>query len=164
MSMALSGQHGWAVPSRWDGGTALRPDECRACDNLAGAQGQSFCRCSSIRPCRPQAVPLRPTSEGGQFARELFEQLNPLWRRKARLVLPLGLPPLAAWVVAMAVQFPHWRQLMIAVGIGTGLAMAIVLLDSPPEWIDKWRRGWHGERSTANGLRPLESRGCGARS
>lgn len=97
--------------------------------------------------------------EAGQFAREHFEQLNRAWKRRARLALPFALLPLAGWALLMALLLPHQRQLFIGVGIGGAMALAAYTLDSPPEWIDKWRRGWHGERDTAKALRPLERHG-----
>lgn len=106
------------------------------------------------------ALMFRPAPpEAGRFAREHFEQLNRSWRRRARRLLPLALLPIAAWVALMAILFPHLRQLMIGIGFGAAIALAVDALDSPPEWIDKWRRGWHGERNTAKALRPLERRG-----
>lgn len=47
----------------------------------------------------------------------------------------------------------------VGVGLGAGAAAAIVLFDSPPAHIERWRTGADGEKATARQLRPLLERG-----
>ncbi|MEA2210662.1 MAG: hypothetical protein QOF83_610 [Solirubrobacteraceae bacterium] len=44
-------------------------------------------------------------------------------------------------------------------GVGAGLGALMVWVDSPPERIDRWRRGAQGEKDTARALRPLVRQG-----
>jgi hypothetical protein len=98
-------------------------------------------------------------SEAGQFAREHFEQVYRPWRKRARIALTIGMIPIAGWTAIVVLLFPRHRELTIGAGVGAALGMSMCLLDSPPEWIDKWRRGWHGERRTEKALRPLQRAG-----
>jgi hypothetical protein len=44
-------------------------------------------------------------------------------------------------------------------GLGAGAAAALVLFDSPPGHIERWRTGFDGEKATARRLRPLLAHG-----
>jgi nuclease-like protein len=78
------------------------------------------------------------------------------WHRRKRttfavIFLVLLLPPL---VVVLTVDSTYWRLLAAFLG-GAFLGMGMYAWDSPPEHIDRWRRGAEGERQTAKALRAL---------
>ena len=54
-----------------------------------------------------------------------------------------------------AVLQPDRLELYSGIGIGVALAMAVMFLDSPPHYIERWRQGAEGEQATAKALRPL---------
>jgi hypothetical protein len=53
----------------------------------------------------------------------------------------------------------HNSGLLIGVGLGAGAEAAMVLFDSPPAYIERWRIGAEGEKATARQLGPLRRRG-----
>jgi hypothetical protein len=69
-------------------------------------------------------------------------------------------------VLPIAVELPiallthaHHSGLLIGVGLGAGAAAAMVLFDSPPAHVGRWRIGADGEKATARQFRPLCGRG-----
>jgi hypothetical protein len=50
---------------------------------------------------------------------------------------------------------PEHLELFLGMGLGATLAMAIILFDSPPHHIERWRQGAEGERATAKALRRI---------
>src|SRR3954451_17974120 len=44
-------------------------------------------------------------------------------------------------------------------GLGVSFAMVLVLADSPPPRIERWRQAAHGEKATAKALKPLIRKG-----
>lgn len=97
--------------------------------------------------------------QAGQFAREHYQALRRKWLGQVVPVLPIVLIPVAGYALLMSRLFPQYRSGMVWLGVGVTCGIVVVLLDSPPEWIAKWQRGWHGERRTAKALRRLEKRG-----
>ena len=71
------------------------------------------------------------------------------------LVAPLT----AAGMVLFALIWPSLWQFFAGCTTGMLMTMYMCLIDSPPEWIDRKRRGRDGERRTERRLRPLERRG-----
>lgn len=65
----------------------------------------------------------------------------------------------AAPQLLLALLFTQYRQFFIGLAVGTALSMYLWAIDSPPEWIERKRRGRDGERSTERELAPLERRG-----
>jgi hypothetical protein len=49
--------------------------------------------------------------------------------------------------------------LLVGFALGAGAAAAMVLFDSPPAHIERWRSGAEGEKATARKLRPLLDHG-----
>jgi hypothetical protein len=97
--------------------------------------------------------------EPGGFAHRRFLEVYAPWRVKVRRIFPLAVVPLVGWLVAVSVIWPRQFQLLLGIAIGAMLALYADLVDSPPEWIDKWRRGRDGERRTHRELRRLANAG-----
>ena len=55
--------------------------------------------------------------------------------------------------------WPAWIQFYAGIALGLVLATYLWVLDSPPEWIERKRRGRDGERRTERELEPLEKDG-----
>ena len=66
---------------------------------------------------------------------------------------------MAAFMMSLAWLWPQWSQFVVGCTFGMLAAMYMCLIDSPPEWIDRKRRGRDGERRTERRLRPLERSG-----
>lgn len=54
---------------------------------------------------------------------------------------------------------PQRMEFFVGLGVGVTSAMVMILLDSPPWHIERWRQGAEGEKLTAKALRPLTRRG-----
>lgn len=93
--------------------------------------------------------------EAGGFANTRFLDVYEPWRKTVRLVLPLALLPMVGVLGVGALLWPAWLEFYAGAAVGTALTMYAWAIDSPPEWIDKWRRGRDGERQTARALRGL---------
>jgi hypothetical protein len=76
-----------------------------------------------------------------------------------RIAFALVAPGLVAITLPFGLLMPHWRQLYAGCILGALLAMYACLVDAPPEWIERKRRGRDGERRTASRLRPLTRHG-----
>lgn len=104
-------------------------------------------------------LPRRRQPGAGRYADEWFWTTYRPWRRKARIVFAFIALPVSAIVMAVAAVWPGWWQFSAGMTLGALSAMYICLIDSPPEWIDRKRRGRDGERRTERRLRPLERGG-----
>jgi hypothetical protein len=71
----------------------------------------------------------------------------------------VALAELAVAVALGAVLQPDHMGFYWGLGLGIGLTTLIALGDSPPEHIDRWRRGAYGEKATARKLRRLTREG-----
>lgn len=92
----------------------------------------------------------------GGFARERFKVRRRAWRRRFWWAFPLiAILPIAVELPIALLTHPSHRGFWIGIGIGAGTAAALVLFDSPPPHIERWRSGGDGEKSTARTLRPL---------
>lgn len=92
----------------------------------------------------------------GSFARERFRVRRRAWRRRFWWAFPLvAILPIAVELPIALLTHPSHRGFWIGIGIGAGAAAALVLFDSPPAHIERWRSGADGEKSTARTLRPL---------
>jgi hypothetical protein len=98
--------------------------------------------------------------QAGGFARQRFRHRRRAWRRRHWWAFPLVaiVPIAAALPIALLAQTRH-SALWVGVGLGAGAAAAMVLFDSPPAHIERWRTGADGEKATARKLRPLLARG-----
>ena len=71
-------------------------------------------------------------------------------------ILPIG----GAVEVAVAAGVgaalrPDHLELYVGIGLGIAIATVLLVLDSPPHHIERWRQGAQGEQATAKALRPL---------
>src|SRR5688572_4197066 len=101
----------------------------------------------------------RREARAGRRANEWFWNTYRPWRRKRRMAFAFVAPAMAGLVVAPALIWPDWWQFYAGCAFGVLAAMYATLIDSPPEWIERKRRGRDGERWTEKSLRPLERRG-----
>lgn len=75
-------------------------------------------------------------------------------------VLSLGLPGARPNSLRGGVVFhTSLADWSLGLALGALLAMWVWIWDSPPEHIDRWRRGADGERRTARRLKPLRKDG-----
>lgn len=96
----------------------------------------------------------------GGFARERFKVRRRAWRRRFWWAFPLlAILPIAVELPIALLTHPSDQGFWIGIAIGAGTAAALVLFDSPPAHIERWRNGADGEKSTARTLRPLLRRG-----
>lgn len=102
---------------------------------------------------------LRRTHRAGRHADDRFWATYRPWRRKARFGFVIVALLTMAMMMSFALIWPSWRQFVAGCTVGILVAMYVCLIDSPPEWIDRKRRGRDGERRTEQRLRPLERRG-----
>jgi hypothetical protein len=103
----------------------------------------------------------RGAPKAGQSAEQRFETLARAWRRRTlRPVLFVAATLVIALTIAGTLaqgQAKFWLGLMV----GATMALYVALRDSPPAYIENWRKGSDGERRTARALRPLEREGWG---
>ena len=75
-------------------------------------------------------------------------------------MLPLAVAPVVAVSLALALLLvPERSGFFVGFGVGAAAALVVILFDSPPWHIERWRLGAEGERQTAKALRPLTRRG-----
>src|SRR5215210_3581551 len=93
--------------------------------------------------------------QAGRSADERFQAGLALWRTRRRRAFAVvgAVCLLPAAVVYFAAPTP-WRTIALFLG-GAFFGMLAFAWDSPPEFIESWRRGAEGERRTAKALRPL---------
>ena len=101
----------------------------------------------------------RRTYRAGRFADAWFDATYRDWRRTVQWKFLLVLPVVAAPHLLCALLFADYRQFFVGLAVGTSIATYLWAIDSPPEWIERKRRGRDGERSTEKELAPLERRG-----
>src|SRR3954467_12133949 len=95
----------------------------------------------------------------GQHADSWFWHTYRPWRRRARFAFLVIAPVEIAIMMSLSLLTPGMRQFYAGVTVGMLVAMYVCLIDSPPEWIDRKRRGRDAERSVEKQLLPLEHRG-----
>jgi hypothetical protein len=71
----------------------------------------------------------------------------------------LALVVVAGPQVLLALLVLDYRQFFVGLAVGTALTFYLWAIDSPPEWIERKRRGRDGERSTERALERLERAG-----
>jgi hypothetical protein len=101
----------------------------------------------------------RRTFRAGRYADAWFARAYGEWRRKMRWRFLLVVPVVAGPPLLFALVFADYRQFFAGLAVGSALASYLWAIDSPPEWIERKRRGRDGERSTEKELAPLERRG-----
>lgn len=98
--------------------------------------------------------------EAGHFADRRFRERRRAWRRRVWWALSLGVMPVIAACLGLALLLaPERLEFFVGLGVGAAAAMVLILIDSPPWHIERWRLGAEGERQTAKALRPLTRRG-----
>jgi hypothetical protein len=78
------------------------------------------------------------------------------YRSHARWILAAFFGPFMLLGVAGLFVVGHPGAWAAGVVVGAGAGAVLALRDSPPEYVDKWRRGAEGERKTARALRRLD--------
>ena len=71
----------------------------------------------------------------------------------------LVLPVVAIPQLILGLLFADYRQFFVGLAVGSALTTYLWAIDSPPEWIERKRRGRDAERSTEKELEPLERLG-----
>jgi hypothetical protein len=98
--------------------------------------------------------------EAGHFADRRFRERRRAWRRRVWWVFPLSVIPVIAACLGLALLLaPEQLGFFVGFGVGAAAAMVLILIDSPPWHIERWRLGAEGERQTAKALRSLTRRG-----
>ena len=98
--------------------------------------------------------------EAGHFADRRFRERRRAWRRRVWWALPLCVAPVVAACLGLALLVaPEQLGFFVGFGLGAAAAMALILIDSPPWHIERWRLGAEGEKRTAKALRPLTRHG-----
>jgi hypothetical protein len=67
--------------------------------------------------------------------------------------------PIGIELPIMLLTHAQHSELWAGVALGAGLGTVMVLFDSPPAHIERWRTGADGEKATARQLRPLLKQG-----
>lgn len=99
-------------------------------------------------------------NRAGFSATTRFRQRRRAWLSRIWWTLPaLVLCPAATVAVLMQILHAGHTAFALGFGVGAGLGALMVWVDSPPERIDRWRRGAQGEKDTARALRPLVRQG-----
>ncbi len=98
--------------------------------------------------------------DAGQFADERFRARRRAWWRRVWWIFPT----LAVFEVAVCVGLglllqPEHMGFFWGFGLGLAAAIVMVLADSPPHHIERWRQGAEGEKATAKALRRLVADG-----
>ena len=98
-------------------------------------------------------------SGAGGYAQDRYAEGLTSWRRRLqRTVLPFCAPVFAAGLV-IALVAPDPLQWFAGFGAAASASIYLMLRESPPQFVDKWRRGAEGERATARMLGPLRREG-----
>lgn len=95
----------------------------------------------------------------GRGAHEWYVATLRPWRSTMRLRTVVALAPVVAGFAGLALIWPDWLPFYAGMAGGTAVTVCVWALDSPPEWIERKRRGRDGERRTERLLRPLEREG-----
>jgi hypothetical protein len=95
----------------------------------------------------------------GEFARARFRARRRAWRLRLWWAFPvLAILELAIFA-ALGLVLPAYREFLWGVGVGVSAALVLLLADSPPQHVERWRQGAEGEQATAKALRRLTRRG-----
>src|SRR4051812_48820999 len=94
-------------------------------------------------------------TNAGSSAKRHFDAIYKPWRRGFRRRFALLTIGMLATATAVSVLFPRYAALYWVATAALLWATYDSMVDSPPEWIDNWRRGAEGERKTARRLKRL---------
>jgi hypothetical protein len=102
---------------------------------------------------------LRDRKEAGRSADERFQAGLTAWRKRRRKAFAVvGAVCIAPAAIAYFTAPTPWNEISLFLA-GAFFGMLAFAWDSPPEFIESWRRGAEGERRTAKALRPLTRHG-----
>lgn len=98
--------------------------------------------------------------DAGKFADQRFRARRRAWWRRVWWIFPT----LAVFEVAVCVGpglllQPEHMGFFWGLGLGLAAAMVMVLADSPPHHIERWRQGADGEKATARALQRVVADG-----
>lgn len=98
--------------------------------------------------------------DAGKFADQRFRARRRAWWRRVWWIFPT----LAVFEVAVCVGLglllqPEHMGFFWGLGLGLAAAMVMVLADSPPHHIERWRQGADGEKATARALQRVVADG-----
>jgi len=96
----------------------------------------------------------------GGFAWDRFAARRRLWRRRVWWAFPtVFVTPIAvALPIALLTHAAH-TGFWAGFALGAGAGAALLMFDSPPAHIERWRTGSDGEKATTRQLRPLLKQG-----
>jgi hypothetical protein len=91
----------------------------------------------------------------GRSSRAVYLRRQRVWRDRVRARAVLAAALVFVLILPLALISQSWWRFDLGVACGAALAMYLMVMDEPPEHVDRWRRGYGGERRTARALRPL---------
>jgi uncharacterized protein (DUF2062 family) len=84
----------------------------------------------------------------GHFATQRFRQRRRAWLRRIWWILPIGGAVEFAIAAGVGAALrPDHLELYVGIGLGIAIATVLLVLDSPPHHIERWRQGAQGERA-----------------
>jgi hypothetical protein len=96
----------------------------------------------------------------GRFADERFRARRKAWLRRVWWAFPLvAVFQISLVLIVAAIFAPADLSFYLGLAIGVAAGTVLVLVDSPPHHVERWRQGAQGEKATARALRPLTSSG-----
>jgi nuclease-like protein len=102
---------------------------------------------------------LKRRPRAGRYVDEWYWRTYRPWRRQTRVAFAIVAPFLGIRMMSVAVIWPRWWQFYAGCALGALATLYVCLLEAPPEWIARKRRGRDAERQTEKQLLPLERRG-----
>jgi hypothetical protein len=91
----------------------------------------------------------------GGFAAQRYRDRRRNWLKRVWWALPVLFLPVPVVVVLGLILQGRVSGFLWGLAIGVSAGAVLVILDSPPSYIARWRAGAEGERATAKALRPL---------
>jgi hypothetical protein len=132
----------------------FHPDAVRRTSNDAGVQAAD--RLADTARVPTDAI----DRQAGHFADRRFRERRRAWRRRVWWAFPVAVVPVVAASLGLALLLaPEQVGFFVGFGAGAATAMVLILIDSPPWHIERWRQGAEGEKRTAKALRSLTRRG-----
>src|SRR3954469_7890314 len=101
----------------------------------------------------------RRSPRAGRRADEWFHTTYQPWRRRTRRAFIKFSPILLVPFLPFVLVWPQWWMFFAGLAVGVMVTTYAWLIDSPPDWIDRKRRGRDGERRTEKALNRLERDG-----
>lgn len=95
----------------------------------------------------------------GRTADQKYQRRLRAWRQRVRKVVLVAAAAIAVIEVMATILWPAHATFLLGLALGAAVSFYVVTLQSPPEHIDRWRRGRDGERRTEKALRPLARQG-----